>query len=252
MRIEEQILYHLNKKGISKNKLAERAGISRSGLTNILSGKKSPTFDTLTKLCRAMDIEVEELFETAPVRESGAGEKRLLQYYRGNDDYGRGYILESAKAFYTVRSQKKEENPEEPAFPQPGPEDLPQEEAAGPAILIREPEELPWLSLEDACARVSAAGGEIQEGAVDFAIRCSRQTPYLFSAARVGQLVFFRPADAVGIGEIALLQTGKGRLALVHHSLKAAEKSGDLFAEKEEGRYIVPGCRILGRLIAVK
>lgn len=251
MRIEERILYHLGKRQMSRNKLAERAGISRSGLASILSGQKSPTFDTLTKLCGAMDIEVEELFaeEDGP---GEAGERRLLRYYRSNDDYGRSHILESARAFYTVHSQKLEEEGEPEDFPAPDAWDLPAGEELGETILVRQPGELPWVSLEDACARINPDSLRIEPEVRDFALACGERTPYLLPAARPGQLVFFRPSAFVGLGETALVRTAEGRLALAHNRPKERGGPSGPFVEREEGGYVVPGCRILGRLLGAR
>lgn len=250
MKIEERILRQLDKKKMSRNKLAERAGISRSGLASILSGKKSPTFDTLTKLCRALEIEVEELFDAAEGQEPGdSGEKRLLKYYRCNDDYGRNHILESARAFYYVKGRKEEK--QKLWLPQPGPEDVPRE-APKEAVFIKEPGELPWLSLEEACSGINPETCRITEACRDFAIAAGESTPYLLSIARPGQVAFFRPASLVRPGETVLVQTVDGGLALAYYQGQIKESISLPFVERAEGGWEVAGCRILGRLIAVR
>ncbi len=48
-------------KGLSVNKLADFAGISRGYLSRLLRAEQSPTLDTLEKLADALDVEVKEL-----------------------------------------------------------------------------------------------------------------------------------------------------------------------------------------------
>ncbi len=47
--------------GWSMNRTADAAGISRSGLSNIMRGKKSPTLATVEKLAAAFEVPVERL-----------------------------------------------------------------------------------------------------------------------------------------------------------------------------------------------
>lgn len=48
--------------GLSQRALAARAGIDRSFLSEIESGRRSPTVDTLSILVRALGVELAELF----------------------------------------------------------------------------------------------------------------------------------------------------------------------------------------------
>jgi len=52
----------LKEKGFTIAQFAERVGISQSNLSNYMSGKISPTLDTLSKIADALDIEISELF----------------------------------------------------------------------------------------------------------------------------------------------------------------------------------------------
>jgi transcriptional regulator with XRE-family HTH domain len=52
----------MEQKHWSANQLADFSGISRSFVSNLLNGKKSPTLRTLIKIADAFEIEVRELF----------------------------------------------------------------------------------------------------------------------------------------------------------------------------------------------
>lgn len=49
-------------KGITINELSERIGISRVSLSGIVTGKQKPSFDTLEKLAKALEVSPSELF----------------------------------------------------------------------------------------------------------------------------------------------------------------------------------------------
>lgn len=49
-------------KQISKNELARLSGLSRSGLTNVLDNIKSPSIDTLQKICDALGTPIVSIF----------------------------------------------------------------------------------------------------------------------------------------------------------------------------------------------
>ena len=51
---------------LTERKLAELAGVSQSAVSEIEHGKKSPTLDTLLKLCSALGISVADLFSDQP------------------------------------------------------------------------------------------------------------------------------------------------------------------------------------------
>lgn len=43
---------------LTTKELAEKAGLSRTGLSQILNGRKSPTLATLVKLCAVMGLKL--------------------------------------------------------------------------------------------------------------------------------------------------------------------------------------------------
>jgi len=49
-------------RGMTRNELARKAGISNSTLSYIISGKSKPSVYTLLLLCNALNIAIEELF----------------------------------------------------------------------------------------------------------------------------------------------------------------------------------------------
>ena len=51
-----------SKRKWSQNLLADFSGISRSNLSTVLRGQKSPTVRTLEKIAAALEVEVWELF----------------------------------------------------------------------------------------------------------------------------------------------------------------------------------------------
>ena len=53
----------LHEKQISIAQLSSKCGISASKLSNYMSGKISPTLDTLNKIADALDIGITELFK---------------------------------------------------------------------------------------------------------------------------------------------------------------------------------------------
>ena len=52
----------LKEKNITAKELAERVGISRENITNIINEKSKPAFDTLVKISEAIGIPISELF----------------------------------------------------------------------------------------------------------------------------------------------------------------------------------------------
>jgi transcriptional regulator with XRE-family HTH domain len=56
MEITKRIVQFRQKKGYSTTKLAKLAGIAQSTLRDIELGKTSPTWDTIKKLCTALEI----------------------------------------------------------------------------------------------------------------------------------------------------------------------------------------------------
>lgn len=62
-----KIKFERMKRNLSQEDLALTAGISRNGLSNIESGKASPTIDTLEKIAQALDIAFLDLVDVSKV-----------------------------------------------------------------------------------------------------------------------------------------------------------------------------------------
>jgi transcriptional regulator with XRE-family HTH domain len=56
-----RVLALAKKRKLSQNLLADFAGLGRGNLSEILSGRVSPTLRTLGKLAAALDVQVSEL-----------------------------------------------------------------------------------------------------------------------------------------------------------------------------------------------
>lgn len=64
MDISDKLLYWRNQRGYSTNKLAKLAGIAQSTLREIELKNTSPSWDTLEKLCSALEITALQLVST--------------------------------------------------------------------------------------------------------------------------------------------------------------------------------------------
>lgn len=53
----------LKEQNLTAKELAERVGISRENITNIINEKSKPAFDTLIKISEAINLPMSELFE---------------------------------------------------------------------------------------------------------------------------------------------------------------------------------------------
>lgn len=52
----------LKEQNMTAKELAERVGISRENITNIINEKSKPAFDTLIKISEAINVPISELF----------------------------------------------------------------------------------------------------------------------------------------------------------------------------------------------
>ncbi|MDQ0352469.1 DNA-binding XRE family transcriptional regulator [Alkalibacillus filiformis] len=51
------------KKGYSKTGLAEKAGIHHMTMWNVFNGKSNPSPSTALKICKALDVEFDDVFQ---------------------------------------------------------------------------------------------------------------------------------------------------------------------------------------------
>lgn len=66
-KISLKIKFEREKRGISQEKLALEAGISRNALWKIESNKVSPTVQTLEKIAQALDMDFSALTDVSKV-----------------------------------------------------------------------------------------------------------------------------------------------------------------------------------------
>ncbi|WP_353120995.1 helix-turn-helix domain-containing protein [Dysgonomonas capnocytophagoides] len=53
----------LKEKGMTNIAIAEKVGITRPNMSNIVNGKTKPSLDTLEKIADALNVHISELFE---------------------------------------------------------------------------------------------------------------------------------------------------------------------------------------------
>lgn len=63
MDVGKRISFFREKKGMTVNKLANKAGISQSYLRSIELEEKNPTVEFLSYICEALDISLKEFFD---------------------------------------------------------------------------------------------------------------------------------------------------------------------------------------------
>ncbi len=86
---------------VSQSELALKAGIAQSTLSYIENGKKAPQFDTLSSICRGLDISILELFSYDVIKTN----KKLFEQKKINQNLNASLILdglyiESIKEIY--------------------------------------------------------------------------------------------------------------------------------------------------------
>lgn len=59
----------MKEKGVGRNELAERVGVSPTSITNITNEKNYPSFPLLVQIANELDVDVRELL--IPTKESG-------------------------------------------------------------------------------------------------------------------------------------------------------------------------------------
>lgn len=62
MNVGEKICYFRTLKGYTTNKLANLSGISQSYLRDVELGNKNPTIETLSYICDALNISLQDFF----------------------------------------------------------------------------------------------------------------------------------------------------------------------------------------------
>lgn len=60
-----------NSKGFTQEKLAGKMEISSKYLSSIERGKENPTLDTIIKLSESLDVNIEDIFRSLQIEDSG-------------------------------------------------------------------------------------------------------------------------------------------------------------------------------------
>ncbi len=63
--LAEQIRFFRSKRGLSQEELAVRAGLHRTYISLVERTKRSPTIDSLTRICAALDVRISDLLAKA-------------------------------------------------------------------------------------------------------------------------------------------------------------------------------------------
>ncbi len=87
--------------GMSRSELARLANLSRTGLANILDDKKSPTLDTLIRVCDALNISLRDLFSDRAYSDVH-GHSRLIYLFENANEQARKialFALENGQSF---------------------------------------------------------------------------------------------------------------------------------------------------------
>lgn len=66
MDLKERVKVLLKDRGITQAELAEKIGVQGGTLSNAISGRYSPTLDTLERIAEALGVSVAELFAELP------------------------------------------------------------------------------------------------------------------------------------------------------------------------------------------
>ena len=78
--------------GMSRSELARLAKLSRTGLANILDDKKSPTVETLVRVCDALNISLQDLFSDQTWPDTD-GHSRLIYLFENANEQARKIAL---------------------------------------------------------------------------------------------------------------------------------------------------------------
>jgi len=74
MELYEKLKIIMEEKNMTVYKLAKISGLSQTGISFIINGERSPTFDTLKKICAALEIPVSSIIDEEIVHRDRTGE----------------------------------------------------------------------------------------------------------------------------------------------------------------------------------
>lgn len=105
-KLVRKIKYLIEAKGMSIYNTAERAGISPSTLNELLHKRSRPQMYTLFKLCNALGVSLEDMFDVETGRLT-ADEEKLLFSYRYLPNWKREKLNEYIEMLIQYESTNK-------------------------------------------------------------------------------------------------------------------------------------------------
>ncbi len=98
--LPERLSMLMKQKGISQVKLAERAEVSTTTVSNLLSGRKMPNVQTIYLIAEALDIDIRILFTKESIDEEiiNTDREKLLDYTKRATPEQIRALLEVAKS----------------------------------------------------------------------------------------------------------------------------------------------------------
>jgi|GEM_PF-611386 transcriptional regulator with XRE-family HTH domain len=112
MEFKDWVLNWLNKKGWNQAELAARAGVTRTAISDILSGRRNPGPDLCTAIARALNLPPETVFRAAgllpPVPASEEQQDTLMYLYSQLPQKEREEVLEYIR-FKLEKAEKEKE-----------------------------------------------------------------------------------------------------------------------------------------------
>ncbi len=80
--VKRNLGYFLSLRGMSQKELAIKLDVSQSAVTNWIKGKNSPDIEAVVRICRCLDISVEDLFGIDADKVYSDRERVLVAQYR--------------------------------------------------------------------------------------------------------------------------------------------------------------------------
>jgi len=101
MEFQDWLVEQLNLKGWNQAKLASRAGVTRTAISDIISGRRNAGSELCTAIAHALNLPPEEVFRAAgllpPAPAHTEQTQELLYFFDQLDDHDRKTILDLAR-----------------------------------------------------------------------------------------------------------------------------------------------------------
>jgi repressor LexA len=201
MEIHENIKKIMDEEGITVYKLAKLSGLSQTGIKYFINGEKSPTVETLEKICDALKINLKSLFNGNG--ELDIDEKRIISLYNtANNQAKETAFFALEKGQVKKSKQKNTMEISESIFPynvQKGYLIVP--------VVGRSAAGMPIEMIQEYDASMEISDPKIQPG--DFAVIADGDS-MIKAGIHHGDRVIIRPQPTVENGEIALVAVEDG------------------------------------------